>query len=399
MHLQYQLFCVISLWSVLSFSQSFYFKSGFENDIFINQFELNGVENSNYADLYGMDLNSGYDWVNDLDDNYSVGNFRIYYENGDTSAAKASIENDPLNNTNKVLKFQLNAPNVTNSGTSKGRIQAALNNNENLKEFSFSVKLYLHPDINVLKSSDEVIHWFTIMEFWNNESFKPFPFRITLNIQKPDSSAGSNLYFGTHGQIKDDIDSTWTNVWKSIDTNFEVPTGEWLTFNTYVREGDSIHGRYKVTVKDTLNEEHILFDINNYTHHPLDVTPDGIKSFNPMKLYTSSQLIEGMNAAQAELSVFWDDFEIRIEEPTIRTTPPLKNSFKVLYPNPVSSHLNLACKSCDGLAYAIYNSKGILKQKGILSNSSINCSNLSKGAYLIRVDKKNTNELIRFIKL
>jgi len=42
-----------------AYGQSFYFKSGFDSSVYINQYELNGVTNTKYADLYGTDNFTG----------------------------------------------------------------------------------------------------------------------------------------------------------------------------------------------------------------------------------------------------------------------------------------------------------------------------------------------------
>jgi hypothetical protein len=365
-------------------AQTFFFKSGFESNVYLTQYEVNGSVNQNNADIYGTDNITGYDWENDLDNDAAVGTFRIYYEVGDTSAAKASLTNDPLDNTNKVLKFQLDSSNVPNGGSPKGRIQAAINNNINLKEFSFKVKLYIHPDIDTLRYYNDDFNWFTLMEFWNNGSFQPFPFRITLNIQKPDSTIGSNLYFGTHGQTKDTINSLWDNVWGEIDYTYAVPTGQWLTFETYFFEGDSTDGRYKVTVTDTLNNTHTLFDITDYTHHPQDTLPDGVTNFNPMKLYTSGILIDGMNSVNAELSVFWDDFEFLIDSTTMSTEQIdiIKNC--KIFPNPVNDFINI--QSEKGIQEIhVFDTSGKLCQTINTDFGTINLSSLKKGTYIVSV--------------
>jgi hypothetical protein len=375
---------VIVLLNTICNAQTFFFKSEFESNVYLLQYELNGSGNQDYADIYGTDNITGYDWENDLDNHPTVGTFRIYYEVGDTNAAKASIVNDPLDNTNKVLKFQLDSANVPNGGSPKGRIQAAINNNFNLKEFSFKVKLYIHPDIDTLRYYNDDFNWFTLMEFWNNGSFRPFPFRITLNIQKPDSAIGSNLYFGAHGQTKDTINSLWDNVWDEIDYTYAVPTGQWLTFETYFFEGDSTNGRYKVTVTDSLNNTNILFDITDYTHHPQDSLPDGVTNFNPMKLYTSSILIDGMSAVNSELSVFWDDFEFWIDSTTTSIELiEIKNNYKI-YPNPVNDIVNI--QSEKGIKEIhIFDTLGKLRKTIDKGFSTINLSSLKSGIYIVSV--------------
>lgn len=376
------LFVTSTFLSITCHAQNYYFKSGFESNVYLNQYELNGSINLNNADIYGTDTETGYDWETDLDAHAAVGTFRIFYQEGDTAKAKASIVNDPLDNTNKVLKFQLDSANVPNED--KGRIQAAINNNINLKTFSFKVKLYLHPDIDTLRYYNDDFNWFTLMEFWNNGSYQPFPFRITMNIQKPDTTVGSNLYFGTHGQTKDTINSLWNNVWSEIDYTYAVPTGQWLTFDTYFFEGDSTDGRYKVTVTDTLNNTHTLFDITDYTHHPQDTLPDGVTNFNPMKLYTSGILIDGMNSVNAELSVFWDDFEFLIDSTTMSTgqIDIMKNC--KIFPNPVSDFINI--QSEKGIKEIhVFDMSGKLCKTINTDFGTTNLSSLKKGTYIVSV--------------
>ncbi|MCH2021972.1 MAG: T9SS type A sorting domain-containing protein [Saprospiraceae bacterium] len=388
---------VIVLFNTISIAQNYYFKSGFESNVYLNQYELNGSPNQNYADIYGTDSIYGYDWENDLDNNTSIGTFRIYYEIGDTLKARASIVNDPLDNANKVLKFQLDSANVPNIGSPKGRIQASINNSHNLTTFSFKVKLYIHPDIDTLKSYNNDFNWLTLMEFWNNGSFQPFPFRITLNIQKPDTTVGSSLYFGTHGQTKDTVNSVWVNVWEEIDYTYTIPTGQWLIFETFFLEGDSINGRYKVTITDTLNNIHTLFDITNYTHHPLDPFPDGVKNFNPMKLYTSGTLIDGMSAINTELSVLWDDFEIWIH-PTnlfIKKTEQKKCN---LFPNPITDFINIHTEQRI-VKVQIFDASGKLHKTIDENFNRIDMSTLKNGIYLINIQFKNAvTECYKVIK-
>jgi hypothetical protein len=221
------------------------------------------------------------------------------------------------------------------------------------------------------------------MEFWNNGSFQPFPFRITLNIQKPDTTVGSNLYFGDHGQTKVTT-GHWDNVWDELDANYTVPTGEWLTLETYFFEGDSSNGRYKVTITDTLNNTHTLFDITDYTHHPQDTSPDGVTNFNPMKLYTSGILIDGMNSVNSELSVFWDDFEFWIDSTTMSTgqIDIIKNC--KIFPNPVNDFINI--QSEKGIKEIhVFDTSGKLCKTINTDFDTIYLSRLEKGTYIVSV--------------
>ncbi len=383
-------------------NSSFYFWSGFEPAAVLRQYELNGVQDMCCADVYGTDNVSGYDWVTDLDSNGNIGSFRIYYEVGDTLKAKAALVADPVNSANTVLKFNLPAPNVPNGGNPKGRIQASINGNINLKEFYFKVKMYLHPDLAILKSYNGKITWFTLMEFWNNGSFKPFPFRITLNIQKPDSTVNSNLYFGAHGQTKviTSTDTFWLSKWEQIDTSYAVPLGQWLTVETYFLEGDSLHGRYVVTITDTAQNRHTLFNVTQFTHHPDDTLPDGVRNFNPMKLYTKGTLINAMAANNAELSVFWDDFEL-ITDTTVLGLErfshlSLKNT--ILYPNPANTQITLSVPG-NVKNVVIYDASAKMVKQMMRASKNIAIQELNPGIYFLSfVTQEGKRQVLKFIK-
>ncbi len=378
---------VLALYFTLEGQKTFHFASGFESGTFIRQYEKNGVPDHKYADVYGLDKTTSFDWVDDLDNNEDIGNFRIYYEVGDTAAAKASISSDPLDKTNSVLKFQLDAANVPNGGHPKGRIQAAISESSNLIEFYFKVRLYIHPDVNILRQSNRDITWFTLMEFWNNVSSKPFPFRITLNIQKPENEANTPLYFGAHAQTKAGK-GKWDDVWSVLDTSMEVKVGEWVTLETYLLEGGAESGRYKVILTDSAGNAHTLFDITGFTYHPDDPSPDGFKMFNPMKLYTSGTLIEGMKKSHAQLSVYWDDFEIWTNSNPLSVQNTKAGKIK-LYPNPVDQYLMMDDYQSVESIY-IHDLTGALKRSIPSFNSEfLDVSALSKGVYIITITKKS----------
>ncbi len=379
-------------------AQSYHFKSGFERTTVLRQYELNGKSNQKYADLYGMDQITGYDWQRDLDDNQRIGNFRIYYEFGDTTKSKASIVPDPVNHGNRVLKFQLNAPNVPNSGKPKGRVQAAINGNKNLKAFAFRIRLFISPDIDLFRQYAKDISWFTLMEFWNNEANKDFPFRITLNIQKPDEEVGSPLYFGAHGQTRISK-GKWQNVWAEVNRGYPLPVGEWLLFESYFQEGDALSGRYKVTVTDARGVKHLLFDISDYTHHPDDPHPDGVTAFNPMKLYTSGVLIDRLANANAELSVFWDDFEFWTDSIPVGVNNASDMDIRIS-PNPCRAALKIQGHS-NVKSFCIYDMNGhVIRQFVGALPHYIDTKDLCPGMYYIQITSHaQTLSTHKFLKL
>ncbi len=56
----------------------------------------------------------------------------------------------------------------------------------------------------------------------------------------------------------------------------------------------------------------VIFDIRDYTQHPEDPNPDGLSKFNPIKLYTSSELPEHVRSQGGALQVLWDDLQLTV---------------------------------------------------------------------------------------
>ncbi len=360
-----------------------YFRSGFEPGTTLHQYELNGQPHPKYADLYGTDASTGYDWVVDLDEDPCMGNFRIYYQVGDTLRAKASLAPDPDDAANTVLRFQLFDANVLDTPHPRGRIQAAIRPNEPLHAFGFRVRMWLHPDLSVLSAYEGTFGWFTLMEFWNDLPTQAWPFRITLNLVKPQAAPGSALRLGVHGQVQDE--GSWQDVWSAIDTSFTLPFGQWLHLYVSFVEGDSTHGRFQLALLDSAGVARPLFDLTHFTHHPDDPAPDGIQTFNPMKLYTSATLIDALNSQGAQIVVLWDDFEFWPEQ-TVSAVPaaPAQTELPVCFPNPCT-HILYLSEPHGVLRALVCDLKGrpLLQQLGPLGEWEV--SHLPKGVYMLRL--------------
>jgi len=267
--------------------------------------------------IQGKDLSysSKNDWLADLDEHPKIGGFTIQYQGGDASERYALIADDPTNSSNKVLKFWLDTPNVIeNNVKTKARIQANIYDNNNIVEMSHSSKVYLHHDFNILKDAGPTIGWLTLYEYWNNPFWgdDPFPFRITVNINKTEEGPVDALYFQVHAQTKEG--AIFVNQWEEVNTTIPVPIGEWYTTEISFKEGDKNNGRFKMTITKEGGTEMVVFDITNFTHHPQDPKPDGLSHFNPLKLYTSAALIDSVKAAGKTLQIYWDDFELKVNE-------------------------------------------------------------------------------------
>lgn len=282
------------------------FQSGFQNDTVISR--------GSDADIVGADkkLPGHNDWVKDLDNHPNIGNFNLQYQGGDSSMRHAKIIPEPGRPDNHVLQFWLKEPNV---GGSKGRIQANLYGNNGLKEFYQSVRIFLHDDFNTVRTFPKTLHWLTLVEFWNNITWSqtvPYRFRITLGIGKPVATE-SDLYFildAEDCELFPDDRQKYSTVWAETNKNVKVPIGKWFTMEYYYKEGDHQNGRFYMAITPDNEARIIIFDVQKITHNTQDPSPDGVGDFNPLKLYTSKELIEHMKSNGKTLQMFWDDFKL-----------------------------------------------------------------------------------------
>jgi hypothetical protein len=246
-------------------------------------------------------------WSTDLDNHPNIGDFSIQYQGGDTTQRYARIVPDPVNSENNTLLYWLKEPNVDGI---KGRVQANIYDNNCLQEIYHSSRIFLHSDFGLLTNAPETFDWLTIFEYWNNGNWtsEEYPFRISINMEKRDPAIGSSLFFGIHAQTFDN--GYWANVWNYDNSNFPIPFNQWLTIEVYFKEGGNNDGKFYFAITPDGGSKVVIFDITNYTHHPDDKCPNGLTHFNPMKLYTSDELLNYMIANNGILQIYWDDFKL-----------------------------------------------------------------------------------------
>ena len=281
------------------------FHSGFEPDTRL----LN--ESSGWVDIVGLDrsINPPNDWSRDFGKD-SLGTFRFQYAGGNTAQRQVTIEKDPTDSTNHVLRYWMKHVNVKPNASygGKGRIQANVAGNSNLRNFYYRVRLYFHSDWQHLRNWKDQMGWFILAEFWNNANWtrEGYPFRIHVTISN-DSGSGNALYFGVGAQIEN---KGWKRIWHQSNKSFSIPLEEWLTAEVHLKEGKNEDGRFYFAITRPNDVKTVIFDIRNTTHHPDDPTPDGFRQFNPMKLYTHNKNVKRVREQSGALQIYWDDFEL-----------------------------------------------------------------------------------------
>lgn len=295
------------------------FNTGFDNTSIIQT-------NAQVDEFRGKDLtfSAQNDWVSDFVNHANIGLVRIYYEEGDSTQRRARIVADPLNPGNKVLNYKILAPHINTPLSSqytvngilfdkKARIQMDIYGNNNLKEVYQSVRLFIPTDFNKLVNSAYPASgdWITLFEFWNNAHWNagatyPFRFGVTLNKITP-GTVGSPFYFHTNGQK---LVNGFVTVWEQANTSYQVPIGKWMTIEYYIKDGNKGNGRFYFAVTPDGGTKTVVYNLQNDTCHPDDPNPDGLADFNPIKLYTSNNMVNQMNARNGIFQIYWDDFKL-----------------------------------------------------------------------------------------
>jgi hypothetical protein len=281
------------------------FQSGFENSSI--------KQRGDNADITGADprFQEKNDWIRDLADRPDFGKFNIQYHTGDSSMRNATIIPEPGNADNHVMAFTLVKPMANGSN---GRIQANMYGNSGLKEFSQSVRIFLHEDFKAVYSYPGEIHWLTISEFWNNITWSqsvPNRFRITLGLGKAAGQV-NNLSFildAEDCELFADNRQQYTKIWAEKNESVAVPVGKWFTMEYYFKEGDKQSGRFTMSITPDGGKKSLIFDVHNITHNTTDKAPDGVSDLNPLKLYTSKALVEYMQSQNKKLQIYFDDFK------------------------------------------------------------------------------------------
>lgn len=281
------------------------FRSGFEPDS-----RMTGYD-SMKVDITGIDhsVDPPNNWEA-FDENPRIGFFHIEFQGGDSSMRKAQIIEDPARAGNHVLQYWAKYPNVgyNKSYGGKTRIQTDCYYNDSLFDIFYKFRMYLTKDWNILKDREEGMDWFIIAEYWNNAGWldEGHRFRMHLLITR-EEGVNQPLNFEVGAQV---LDEDREYIWKEKNDEFDIPIGEWLDMEIYLKEGDLENGRFKLSVTRKSGNRTTLFDITNYTHHPDDQEPDGFRHVNLLKCYSHRDNINYVREHGGVVQILWDDLEL-----------------------------------------------------------------------------------------
>lgn len=263
-----------------------------------------------YIDGVDTRVSAPNDWRTDWRNVVKNGRMQVQYTGGDSTRRYARVIPEPGNPANNVLQYWLNDSWIASENQQKARIQTNLYGIKGgYTEFYQSVRVFLTEDFKALKTYPGPISWCTISEFWNNEWWvknEPYGFRITLGIGKP-RGAANELNFILNAE-----NAGQKEVWRADPTtsNVAVPIGKWFTMEYYFKEGNQTTGRFYLAITPEGQPRQVVYDLINFTHNTFDPAPNGLTGYNPMKLYTSKELINYVKTQGKTLQIYWDDFKL-----------------------------------------------------------------------------------------
>lgn len=275
------------------------FKTGFEGDSRV--IPSTGSDDQ----LVGNDKTQGA--LSEIGRHLGIESFALQYTGGTPAQRFAKVIPEPGNPANHVLQFWMNDAWPASENQVKARVQANFYRfPSGYREFYQTARVYLHPDMAALRAYPKPILWLTLAEFWNDRYWggDKHGFRITVGIGKPTAET-SDLTF-----ILDAQGPGTTPLWKAHNDRVKVPLGRWFTIHYYVKEGDRKTGRFQLAIQPDGGRFQVVSDVTNWTYCPTDPAPDGMRDWNPLKLYTSKELVAFMKARDKPLQIYWDDVEL-----------------------------------------------------------------------------------------
>lgn len=237
---------------------------------------------------------------------------RIQYEAGNSSQRVARVVEDPDRPGNHVLTFEIREANVIpppGRGGPKARVQLNVYGNRGVRELYQSVRLRLGEGFAVISASPEAFDWLTLSEWWNNAGWtgEANKFRISVDLTNRGPDRQSGLYLRVRATAMPPDGRRWTREVWTATSPIALPAKQWMTVETWVREGDGEHGRFVIAITPDGGARQMAVDVTGFTHHPDDRHPDGYAHVNPLKLYTSQAVIDHARRSAPALSLQWDD--------------------------------------------------------------------------------------------
>ena len=273
-------------------------------------------------------MRGGYPWPDTVEPGtrLRLGPPTLQFEGGDDRQRQARVVADHQQPGQRVLEFEVVEPNVvldaeadpdrtarTRRPERKARVQMNVYGNDGVAEVYQSVRMRLDDGFEALAALPQAFDWLTLSEWWNNAGWtgEPHAFRITVDLANRGVGGRAGLYLHARATAKPAGGARWSEmVWAAAAGDWSLPVRQWMTVETWYRDGDAAQGRFVLAVTPDGGQRRVLLDVHDATRHPLTTVVDGLRHFNPLKLYTSQALLEAVRRTAPRLAVQWADLDI-----------------------------------------------------------------------------------------
>jgi hypothetical protein len=251
----------------------------------------------------------------------------LQFEGGDARQRQARVVADPQQPGRHVLEFEVVEPNVMLDAEvdpvrtaraprpeRKARVQMNVYGNDGVAEVYQSVRMRLDDGFEALAALPQAFDWLTLSEWWNNAGWtgEPHAFRITVDLANRGAGGRPGLFLHARATTKPAGGARWSEtVWAAAAGDWPLPVRHWMTIETWYRDGDAAQGRFVLAVTPDGGQRRVLLDVHDATRHPLTGVVDGLRHFNPLKLYTSQAVVAAVRSTAPRLAVQWSDLDIR----------------------------------------------------------------------------------------
>ena len=288
--------------------------------------------------LFGVDRSvpDHGDWESDLVGGI-FGDAKFCFGGGTQEQRSIALLPDPDDADNQVLLFRIDEPgeNVSDNdeiacnddptGSRKARIQHVLNENSNLTQLDYRLRMRLGEGFQrFVDQPDLTIDWMTIGEYWSHQTNGDRS-RVTISLVKPDEEGPFYFAMKADWQLAElSGTSDWTHTWPEaiapdgvIVSDIEAPIGSWFMLEVSLTAGDGVTGdpghlEVHVTLTDGERQEVAVVDDTTVVPGGADANANHFDTISTMKLYTMGALMCGLHDLDppVPLEVWLDDYAI-----------------------------------------------------------------------------------------
>jgi len=264
-----------------------------------NMDDVSIVEDDGESEFEGWEELRNHELVH----NFEINNIgRIPY-------AFQEIVPDPTDPEIKTLHATILDDDPDESGTTRAQMSLRFETGVDLQVYHTSHRIYLSSDIAYFENYESSVVWFAIVEIWNKSvqewgGDSAGSARWNLSILK-EKGAGQPLYWRAKAEY---MQPEREELWRVNNFDIPVPIDEWFKLDVYMKRGEGVNGKFKITITPDGGSPQVIFDIANSTIYPGHPEVQ-LYSWQAFKLYLDDIYLDWMSSNDKVISAWYNDFK------------------------------------------------------------------------------------------